>query len=266
MKKRPLILKKLAFWNLIVLIAASGCAGYESSRQMSAGHDLQAARIISALSGTIADTDTLSAVVHIDLVTAQGAYPLRAVLIIRKPSYLRLEILPLFGTPDFFLISTPGEIKILLPAKGEYYLGKPSGRNLARFLPWEFNVEELVAIFASSIPPIRENAAYRAGEGEGKGIQVEIRTPAGVFQYISVDAENRLRKLVRFDEGGKKLYMASFEDYPEGSRLAGKITVSLADGITSLTIKYSDVQIEKTSDLSIFELKAPPGFKTILLD
>jgi len=266
MKKGLLILKKLTAWKLIALIAASGCASYGHDRQVSADHDLQAARIIASLSSTIAHTDTLSAVAQIDLATAQGVYPLKAVVIVRKPSYLRLELLPVFGTPDFFLISTPNEIKILLPTEGKFYQGSASGRNLARFIPWEFDMEELVAIFVSGIPPLRENAVCRAKDDGSKGVKVEIKTPPGIFHAVRVDAKSRLMELVRFDQSGKELYKANFEDYFEGSPLAGKITVSMADGVTSLAVKYSEIQIEKTADLSVFELQAPAGFKTIFLD
>jgi hypothetical protein len=40
----------------------------------------------------------------------------------------------------------------------------------------------------------------------------------------------------------------------------------MADGITSISVKYSELKIEKAADLSVFELPVPAGVKLILLD
>jgi hypothetical protein len=78
------------------------------------------------------------ATAEIDLKTEQGHYPVRAALIMQKPSYLRLEILPVIGTPDLYLAATPDHLQIFIPSREEFYSGKPSAENLARFLPWGF--------------------------------------------------------------------------------------------------------------------------------
>jgi hypothetical protein len=40
----------------------------------------------------------------------------------------------------------------------------------------------------------------------------------------------------------------------------------MPDGITSISINYSDLKIEAATDSSIFDLPLPAGFKTFLLD
>ncbi|MEQ8215014.1 MAG: hypothetical protein ABRQ30_01880, partial [Smithellaceae bacterium] len=65
---------------------------------------------------------------------------------------------------------------------------------------------------------------------------------------------------------GKLLYTASFSDYREDSPIAGEIDVRMADGIASIDLKYSDLKIEKTDDLSIFDLPVPAGFKKVIID
>lgn len=233
-------------------------------RQATLPSDFSAEKTLSAIAAAVAETDTLSALVQIDL-TAQGvSYPAKAALIIRKPSYLRLELLPPIGPPDLFLTATPEKMKILLLSESIFYSGEPSARNLARFLRWQFNIEDIVAIFASSYPPLKEAATY-SGRRDGNSLRIEIEAPSGNSQTLWVE-ENRLIRLVRRDDNRVELYIVKFEDHEEGSGLARKITVNMADGITSLSIKYSDIKIEKTIDLSIFDLKKPAGFRTILLD
>jgi hypothetical protein len=226
--------------------------------------DFPAEKTLSAIAAAVSETDTLSALVGLEL-TAQGvSYPAKAALIIRKPSYLRLELLPPLGPPDFFLTATPEKMKILLLSESIFYSGEPSAKNLARFLRWQFNIEDIVAIFASSSPRLKEAATY-SGIREGNYVRIEIKASSGNSQALWVE-EGRLIRLVRLDHNRTELYSVKFEDHEEGSGLARKITVNMADGITSLSIKYSDIKIEKARDLSIFDLKKPAGFRTILLD
>ena len=245
---------------IIVVTLNAGCA-----KQVIIPHDPSTQKVLFAISNAVSETDILSAVAQIDLVTPGGYYPARAALIIKKPSYLRLELLPPMGPPDFFLATTPQEMKILLPAKGEFYQGEPTGHNLSRFLPWQFNIEDIVAIFACTYPPLTGDVAYLRYP-EGNNLRIEMKVRSGIAQTVWIGPDGRLSKLERFDENGKMLYRAEFTDYEEGSSIAGKITVSMADGITSITVKYSDLKIEKAKDLSIFDLPVPAGFKKIIMD
>jgi hypothetical protein len=248
---------------LVLLLLASFCCGCIKPTFILP--DPSIAKALSTISGAVAETDVISSLVQIDLVIPRGYYPARAVLIIKKPSYLRLELLPPIGPPDFFLTTTPDKMRILLPEKGEFYQGEPSGHNLSRFLPWQLNIEDIVTIFMSTYPPLYDVVAYQSYT-DGDNLRIEMKAQSGITQIIWLGANGRLLKLVRSDEMGKELYTAKFEDYEEGNPVAGKINVSMADGVTSITVKYSGLKIEKITDLSIFDLPVPAGFKTIMMD
>jgi len=252
------------FWKIIILFIITAF-NVACARQLIIPYDPSIEKVLFTISGTVSETDILSAVAQIAVVTPRGYYPARAALIVKKPSYLRLELLPPMGPPDFFLAITPEEMRILLPAKGEFYQGEPTGHNLSRFLPWQFNVEDIVAIFANTYPPLTGDVAYRRYP-EGNNLRIEMKVRTAIAQIVWIGSNGRLMKVVRYDESGNILYSAEFADYEEGSPIAGKITVSMADGVTSITVKYSDLKIEKAKDLSIFDLPAPAGFKTIMMD
>lgn len=249
------------FFLIIAVILNLAC-----TRQAIVTHYPSTEEGLPIISGNVSETDILSAVAQIDLVTSAGYYPVRAALIIKKPSYLRLELLPLMGTPDFFLSATPQEMRILLPAKGECYRGAPTGHNLSRFLPWKFNVEDIVAILAGTYPPLTGGDVTYLRYPEGNNLLIEMKARSGIAQTVRVGSNGRLNNLKRFDENGKLLYSAEFADYETGGTIAGKISVSMADGVTSIIVKYSDLKIEKEKDLSIFDLPVPPGFKIIDMD
>ncbi|MGV8057180.1 MAG: hypothetical protein AB2L12_03955 [Smithellaceae bacterium] len=252
------------FWKIVFLIIVvtlnAACA-----KQVIIPHDPSTPKILFTISNAISEAHIIRAAAQIDLITPGGYYPARAALILKKPSYLRLELLPPMGPPEFFLATTPQKMRILLPTKGEFYQGEPTGYNLSRFLPWQFNIEDIVAIFANTYPPLAGDVTYLRYPEEST-LRIEMKVRSGIAQTIWIGPTGRLSKLVRFDENGKLLYSAEFADYEEGSSIAGKITVNMADGVTSIIIKYSDLKIEKTQDLSIFDLPVPEGFKKIIMD
>jgi hypothetical protein len=96
--------------------------------------------------------------------------------------------------------------------------------------------------------------------------RIEMVAKSRCSQIIWVGENNRLLKLVRKDEYGKEIYNVKYDHYEEESPVAGEITISMADRITSVSVKYSDVKIEKATDLSIFNLQVPANVKTIPLD
>jgi hypothetical protein len=255
--------KQFSFVKIIFILIVTlhvACA-----KQVIIPHDPSTSKVLLTISDALPETDIMTAVAQIDFIVPGVYYPARAALIIKKPSYLRLELLPPIGTPDFFLSANPDEMKILLPGKGEFYSGKPTGRNLSRFLPWQFNIEDIVAILANTYPPLAGDVAFRR-HPEGNNLRIEMKAPSGISQTLWIGSDGRLIKLVRSDEKDREQYSAEFADYDEGSTIAGKITLRMADGGNAITVKYSGLNMEKAKDLSIFDLPVPAGFKTIILD
>jgi outer membrane lipoprotein-sorting protein len=246
---------------LLLTVLANGCL-----KQVVIYPEYPPEKILAAISNAVAKDDILSAMAQIALVTIHGYQPARAAVIIKKPSYLRLELIPVIGTPDFFLVASPEKMSIFIPSRGEFYRGQPTQANLAKFLPWQFNIEDLVMIFSGTYPSLKEKVMTYQRYQENNFLRIEMKAQSGCSQIIWVGENNQLRKLVRNDEHGKEMYHVEYDRYGTHGSIAGEISISMADGITSLSIKYSDLKIEKATDLSIFDLPIPANVKTILLD
>jgi hypothetical protein len=252
--------------RLIIVISflalfAGGCVQREFIQS-----DLEAQKVLLSMSNAFDENKVFSAMAQINLVAPNGNHTMRTAIVIKKPSYLRLEVFSAIGPPDFFLTASPEEIRILIPSRGEIYFGRPTSGNLARFLPWQFNIEDLVMILSGSYPSLRDRNASYQSYSEVNVIRIEIRTPSGNSQIILTGKDGKLQKFVQNDEYGKEMYHVKYEDYKPQSRIAGKITIDMADSVTSICVKYDDIKIEKDSDMSIFELPVPTGTKSILLD
>jgi len=207
----------------------------------------------------------VKALATIDFVTADSYYPVKVALILKRPSYLRLEVLPVIGSPDFLLTVTPAKMNILIPSRGERYSGQPSVEHLKKFIPWPVNIEDMIMIFTGTYPSLNEkNIAYQA-YWEEDILRVDMQAPSGNAQSVWVGKNNQLLRVLRKDESGADVYSVDYvydndhRDFPE------KITVNMADETTSLSVRYMDVQREQTRDLSVFELITPENVKEIIL-
>jgi hypothetical protein len=245
---------------LFLLAAMNGCF-----RPAVMKTDAQMGKEEPGFVGSLGVDDVISSLAQIDLVTAEGYHPVRAALVMKKPAYLRMELLPLIGTPDFFLAASPGTMRIFIPSRGEFYTGKPTGDNLAKFLPWKFHLEDIVMIFSGSYPNLGADVSYE-NSAEGHYHRMVMQASSGHSQIVWVEKNGRMAKLVRKGSDGREIYQVQYEDYEPESPLAGRITIKMADGVTSISVKFIDIKIEKATDLAVFELLVPAGIKTIKLD
>lgn len=255
------------FFHLSILIVltlsvlSSGCAGKKSVGFGALSED--SSEIIAR---TVDETYRIVATTQIELTSAQGYYPIRAALILQRPSWLRLEMLPLIGTPDFFLTATPDEMRIFIPSRGEFYSGKPSAENLARFLPWAINIEDLVMILSGAFPRLSgKNVSYDRYTEDGL-MRVEMNAPASGSQTVWVEKNGRVAKLVRKGADGEEIYQVHYEGNTPEIPVARRIIIKMADPATSVSVTYKDIHIEKATDMSIFELVVSSGSKTIQMD
>ena len=215
---------------------------------------------------TPGETDRIVATARMDLSATEGHYPLRAALVLQKPSFLRLEALPVIGTPGFFLSATPKEMRIWIPSQNEFYAGSPSAENMARFLPWALNLEDLVMILSGACPRLdAAGVTYRHSEESG-GLRVDMKTPSGPSQTIWMEKSGPLTRLVRYAPDGKEIYSVRYEGYGPSLALPGKIFIQWADRDASVRVEYDDLKIEPSADPSVFALPVPDGVKIIRLD
>lgn len=227
---------------------------------------VQPEKSLTIVAPAIQETDRVVATAEIDLDTEQGHYPVRAVLIVQKPSYLRLEILPVIGTPDLYLTATPDHLQIFIPSREEFYSGKPSAENLARFLPWGFNVEDIVMILSCDFPTHEGKDSSRAGDQEAGPTKFDLKTPSGFSQTLWIGKNGRVEKLIRHAPDGREIFQVRYDDYVSGSSLARKITIIQTDHKTRILVKYTDLKIVKATNLTVFELPVPAGIQNISLD
>jgi outer membrane lipoprotein-sorting protein len=79
------------------------------------------------------------------------------------------------------------------------------------------------------------------------------------------EGSQKLMRLLCTDETGSEKYNVQYF-YGGQSALPEKLVIRLANGSTALTVTYSDVRVEKTKDLSVFNLTAPSDVEQNILE
>jgi hypothetical protein len=200
--------------------------------------------------------------------TKEGTYPLNLAILLKRPASIRVEAIPLFGPPAFFLSVRDGTLKVFLNETGAFYMGRATPDNVGRYLPLKMGPEDLIALLTGTCFASPGPDTLLQGYPEGDHYRIDlveplkhrslwVRTTDGFLENLEVYAEQQRLYRVRFEE---PLHM-------EGAMLPQKITFS-SDGIDgiSVSIRYRDIQLLKGVDPELFDLEAPPGVEPIHLD
>lgn len=262
------------FIILSLLFLFPGCAPYKTS-PVSRGVELPFPHLLEILEKIDLDhyrKDALKAIARIEVNTAQGRYPVKAAIMIKRPSSLRLEVLPPLGPPELILSVHEQVLKVFLPQKGEFYFGQASEKNMSHFFPFPLEglvIEDIVSILLGTHPNVRGKSLTLTGTTEERFYLVDIFSEKRKIQSLFIDNENNtLMKVDLFDDN-RRLHSVKFMGQIIAEKLTAPDTITMTSGNSEtphITIRYSDVQSLTEADAASFALQTPPNVKIISLD
>jgi outer membrane lipoprotein-sorting protein len=192
---------------------------------------------------------------------------------IKKPSSLRLEILPLIGPPELILSVHGNILKAFFPQKREFYIGQASEKNLGSFFPFSMaglQIEDIISILFGTHPPIKEKSFTLRGSSDEGLYRVDILSEKRKIQSLLIDRQNStLVRVNLFDNDNNQRYSVRFfgQSVLENVTVPDKITLTAGDDENPhLTIRYSDAQRTTSADAASFDLQPPPNAATIVMD
>jgi hypothetical protein len=217
--------------------------------------------------------DGVEAIARIEVNTPQGRYPLKAALVVKPPSSLRLESMPIIGPADLFLTVHDNVLKVFLPDKGKFYIGKATTRNLARFIPvatTALRIEDLTPILLGMRPEVRGKTITLDGSSDGSLYRVDVFSEGRKIQSLWVDpGEDRLVRVDSFAGDNSRSYSARFigREQAENMTMPESVTIAYGDNEKpDIIIRYVDIGPAKGIDATVFDLKPPPAVMPIPLD
>jgi len=216
----------------------------------------------------------LKALARIDITTASGRYPLKVAILLQYPERFRMESLPLFGPPDFYLTLEKGTLKVLLAHDGKYYLGTPSQSVLGSFLPFlssRFQFADMLALLRGTVPLNQDPDTTLKGFRDGKYDRLEVYRRDRKIQDFWLEHETgTLVRATHWDEEGNLGYTAQFEEhggFKEAPDFPKKISLTTGEpNPITLALRYTDLQIVAEIQADLFSLEIPAGMEPIRLN
>lgn len=250
----------------LLLLVFCGCA---AAPKMTARMDFASPE--AALKHIAAQTPVdaaLQALADVRVATREGIYPLKLAVLLKRPASLRMEAIPLFGPPAFFLSVRDRTLKVFLAETSAFYIGRATPDNVARYLPLKMGPEDLIAVLTGTcFAPVGPDTLLQ-GRPEGDHYRIDLVEPLKRRSLWVRTADGFLERLDVYGEQ-QRLYRAHFEEplRVEGMVLPQKITI-VSEGIdgVSVSIRYTDIQFLKDIDPETFDLKTPPGVQPVYLD
>lgn len=265
----------LTLLGLLFMAALSACSVTKASLndRDPAIHAMKPETVLEKMTHT--NRNTLKAMANIDVHHTSGRYSTKAAILIKRPSSMRIEAIPVIGPVNFFLSIHEDNLKIFFPQKSIFYIGKATPENLvnaADFFPAGLSIEDLLSVMLGTYPRVIEKNVSLAGFMEERLYRVDMVAEGKRLQSLWVDPSTRHLVEVRvFKDPGSASYTARFEDFDTSGSAAMPLKVTLDTEIadnppSKVTIRYSDIQFDTDIEALAFDLQVPPGIKPVYLD
>ncbi len=210
--------------------------------------------------------DTIRATARISLSSSEGDYSRKMALLLRMPSSLRVETIPLFGPADFFLSANGESLKVFFPGEGKFYVGAATRENLLLFFKVFLSPADMVPLLAGLPPHIA--GGRLSGHAEGRLYRVDIKS-GKKRRSLWVDPDDHTLTKIEDIDDGRVLWRATFTDHivASGIPYPRRVRIEVKEpGRVNLDIRYLDLDISSAGDTAIFDLQIPSGITPIPID
>lgn len=242
----------------------TGCAGTGRRVPLSGSEYLTPEAALRTLAASDPGGRTITVTARMEINNRGERHLLKSALMMKRPEQLRLESIPLFGPPDFFLSIDAGEIRVFLPGKETFYADRATEGNLSRFFPLALPASEIVSLLMGRLPETEETVSSRRGEWEDDMYRVDQYRDGGKIRSLWIDpAGNLLQRIRTFTEEGSTAYSAEFTEHARTGQGFLPQRLTITKGGVSLAVSYSDVRLD--NDGESFALPVPEGITPLPL-
>lgn len=208
--------------------------------------------------------DTLRATARVSLSSPEGDYSRKMALLVRQPSNLRVETIPLFGPADFFLSANREALKVFFPGEGKFYVGAATRENLSLFFKVFLSPADMVPLLAGGLPPHIPDGRL-SGHMEEGAYRVDIRSGRR-RRSLWVDPVSHILTKIEEADDHRTLWRAAFADHTvvDGTPYPRKIHVEVKEPErVEMDIRYLDLDTSFAADVAVFDLQIPSGITPI---
>lgn len=213
----------------------------------------------------------LKGIAKVKITSADKNYSLKEVIIVQRPSSLRMETLGFFGQPLFFLTAKDNRFSILSLIENKFYQGRGTPEKLSTVFPLYLKSKDLFSILLGGTPLIDYPDLIGIGIVQEENLYlVKFRQEQGeTRQFLWVDPINfSIMKSEIYDSSENLVLKVEFDNYKtiNGILFPMSTSVLLPLRSTKIKIDYSELEINTGINQNSFDLDVPPGAKIVYLD
>lgn len=213
-----------------------------------------------------ASGDIIKATANITLNSSEGRYSKKMAILLKMPSCLRVETIPVFGPTDFFLSTNEKSLKVFLPGEGKFYVGKATKENIFLFFKIFLSPGDMVSMLAGLPPQIMEGTLSEYVEGRLYRVDIKFGKRKRSL-WVNPD-DYTLTKIEEIDDN-EVIYRATFRDpvIIDGTPYPERIDIEVEEPEkVSINIRYLDFEISHDENTAAFDLRTPYGITTVFID
>lgn len=208
---------------------------------------------------------TFRALASIRIESPEGTYATKAAILTREPFYLRLETIPVFGTPDLLLTVDSVNMKAFFARQAKFYIAPPE-RGISLIVPVKLAPSEIVPLLRGSIPlsALSPDISVKAFLDDGL-YKFDLYYANKIIRSLWVDRSSG--QLVRMEIPGTNTYSIDFSSFRkvEGVSVPGVIEIVSTDE-KRILIRYSELDfLAGPEDEDTFDLPVPPEIEPVII-
>lgn len=216
------------------------------------------------------EINDLKGIAIASITNAEKNYNFKEIIIVQRPSSLRMETLGFFGQPLFFLTSKDNQLSILSLTENKFYRGKFTSDNLSLVLPLYLKPADLFSILLGVVPLIDYiDTDIGLIQDENLYIVRFMQKGGTASQILWIEPFNfSILKSETYDSSGNPALTVKFDNYKiiNGFMFPMSTSISLPSSLTNILINYSELEINTGVKSNSFDLDIPPGVEIIYMD
>jgi len=208
---------------------------------------------------------------RITVTESEGTYSKRFALAARKPASLRIETIPVFGTPDLLLSANSTCMKVFLPHENTFYIGRTTRENFASFTHLFIGLDDIVPLLMGTPTVVQKEAMTYKSFLEESLYRIDILSGRHIVKSLWIEPEGyRVLRSTVFRPDGGNSYTVHFSDFTAigGSIYPGRLRITISEPKKmEAKVRYTHMEMSQdTEESDLFDLKIPRGARVIRID
>lgn len=185
----------------------------------------------------------------------------RQLLVLKKPSFIRMDFLTPFGSP-VLTMATDGEfIDLQYHSENRFFSGQANSRNLAVLLLSSLSLKDLMAILSGEIPLIAFDKEKSTVKVEKEGYRLTIENGRVKEEILFEPKELYPLEGTIFGMENRILLSVRMDNYKKVKGIDFPASIDLAIPIENyeMKIRYMDITLNDYTGINAFQLSPPEG-------